>query len=282
MRAVWSFFIGLFFAGFVLLVTSPVIVAGVGLAAWALRGEVYNALDGVSVFGLREKDGRLDGRMVNVNFQTAHVLMPNEPRPRRLLLRLEVTNADVFAGRPGEGRVRLDAWPLEGADDVNKPALYTIVAPGRTASVAEDGTLVVDHGQRRSVYTLVSGTWLYDADAAPASFAADGERRRFVALSAVEEDMPVRTVAVLTYATAQATLKRVMLTADDPTRARLLRSSAAMIRPVARMEDATRRTIDLTLPAGVVRIPVNGDDLDLAKAQLPAGLGLVELKPWKG
>lgn len=282
MRLVWSFFIGLLFAGFVLLATSPVLVAGIGLAAWALRGEVFNALDGASVFGLREKDGRLDGRMVNVNFQTTHVLMPGDPRPRRLVLRLEVTNADVFAGRPGEGRVRLDAWPLESAEDVRKPALYTIIAPGRAATVIEDGTLVVDHGQRRSVYALATGAWLYDSDNAPATFAAEGERRRVVALSATEEDMPARAVAVITYATAQTTLKRVLLTADDPIRARLLRSSAAMIRPVARMDDATRRTIDLSLPAGIVRIPVVGDDLDLAKAQLPPGLTLVELKPWRG
>lgn len=281
MRLVSTFFTGLFFAGFVMLATSPLLIAGIGATAWVMKGELFNALEGVSVFGLREKDGRLDGRMVNVNFQTAHVLMPGDPRPRRLLLRLEVTNADVFASRPGEGRIRLDAWPLDAATDLKNPALYTIVAPGRSAIVADDSTLVVDHGSRRSVYALSSGAWLYDADTAPAAFAAEGERRRVVALSAVEEDMPSRTVAVLTYATGQMTLKRVMLTADDPTRARMLRSSMTMIRPVARMDDASRRMIDLSLPAGMVRIPVNGDDLDLAKAQVPPGLGLVELKPWR-
>ncbi|MBC7951157.1 MAG: hypothetical protein H7Z12_04945 [Rhodospirillaceae bacterium] len=55
-----------------------------------------------------------------------------------------------------------------------------------------------------------------------------------------------------------------------------------MIRPVARMDDASRRMIDLSLPAGMVRIPVTGDDLDIAKAQVPPGLALVELKPWRG
>lgn len=281
MRLVWTFFIGLFFAGFVMLATSPLLVAGLGLTAWVMKGEMFNALEGVSVFGLREKDGRLDGRMVNVYFQTALVMMSGDPRPRRLLLRLEVTNADVFASRPGEGRVRLDAWPLDAAVDLTKPALYTVIAPGRSALVVDDGTMVVEHGTRRSVYTLANGAWLYDADSAPASFAAEGERRRVVALSTVEEDMPPRTVAVLTYASSQMTLMRVMITADDPTRARLLRSSMAMIRPVARMEDASRRIIDLSLPAGMVRIPINGDDLDLAKAQVPPGLALVELKPWR-
>jgi hypothetical protein len=280
MRFVWTFIIGFAFAGFVLLATSPLLLAGVGVAAWALKGTMFSALSGESVFGVREKDGRLDGRMINVTFQTMHVAMAGEPRPRRLLLRLEVTDADVFASRPGEGRVRLDAWGLDGVEDVRKPALYTIIAPGRAAALGDDGTLTVEHGSRRSLYSLAGGQWLYDTDSPPASYAADGDRRRFVALAAAEEDMPARTIAVLTLATAQVPLKRVMIVADDPTRARLLRSSVAMVRPVPRLEDATRRTIDLSLPAGLLRIPVSGDDLDLAKAQVPAGLALLELKPW--
>lgn len=281
MRLAWTFFVGLFFAGFLMLAGAPLLVAGLGLTAWAFKNDRFSALSGESVFGLREKDGRLDGRLVNVNFQTAHVQMPGEPRPRRLLLRLEVTNADVFASRPGEGRVRLDAWGLDSADDVKKRALYTVVAPGRSAAISEDGTLVVDHGSRRSVYTLASGNWLYDSDLAPATFAGEGERRRFVALGAAEEDLPTRAVGVLTYANNQAILKRVMVTADDPTRARLLRSSVAMIRPVVRLDEAGRRTVELSLPAGMIRLPLNGDDLDLAKAQLPPGLGLAELKSWR-
>lgn len=280
MRLVWTFLTGIAFAGFVMLMSSPLLLAGIGVTAWLLKGSTFNALSGESVFGVREKDGRLDGRMVNVGFQTMHVAMPGEPRPRRLLLRLETTNADVFASRPGEGRVRLDAWPLDGVEDVTRPALYTIVAPGRSAVLTEDGTLVVEHGSRRSVYALAGGQWLYDWESPPTSYTADGERRRTVALAAVEEDMPARSIAVLTLATAQAVLKRVMIVADDPTRARLLRSSIGMIRPVPRFDDATRRTIDLSLPAGLTRIPVVGDDLDIANAQIPQGLRLVELKAW--
>lgn len=280
MRFVWTFLIGIAFAGFVMLMSSPLLVAGIGVAAWAWKGTTFNALSGESVFGIREKDGRLDGRMVNVSFQTMHVAVPGDPRPRRMLLRLEVTNADVFASRPGEGRVRLDAWPLDGVEDVRKPALYTIVAPGRAATLADDGTLIVEHGARRSVHSLAGGQWLYDWESVPASYAAEGDRRRIVALASVEEDMPPRAIAVLTLATAQTVLKRVMIVADDSTRARLLRSSVGMIRPVPRLDDVNRRTIDLSLPAGLMRIPVVGDDLDLANAQIPAGLRLVELKAW--
>lgn len=280
MRHVWTFLIGIAFAGFVMLVSSPLLLTGISVAAWLLKGITFSALSGESVFGVREQDGRLDGRLVNVTFHTQHVAMAGEPRPRRMLLRLEVTNADVFASRPGEGRVRLDAWPLDGVADVKRPALYTIVAPGRAANLAEDGTLVVERSSRRSVYALSNGAWLFDWEALPASFVAEGERRRMVALASVEEDMPAQSVAVLTLATAQAVLKRVMIVADDATRARLLRSSISMVRPVPRLDEATRRTIDLSLPAGLMRIPVNGDDLDLATAQVPPGLRLVELTAW--
>lgn len=280
MRLVWTFLIGIAFAALVAAISSPLLVAGVGVAAWLKRGHVFSALDGESVFGIREVDGRLDGRMVNVSFQTMHVSMPSDPRPRRMLLRLEVTNADVFSSRPGEGRVRLDAWPLDSVHDVSGPAMYTVVAPGRAATVSEDGTMTVEHGSRRSVYALAGGQWLYDWESLPATYATEGERRRVVALAAVEEDMPQRAIAVLTLASAQAVLKRVLIVADDPTRARLLRSSISMIRPVPRFEDANRRTIDLSLPAGTMRIPVAGDDLDLNAAQVPQGLRLLELKPW--
>lgn len=281
MRYAWTFFAGLAFAGFILLATSPLLVVGVGVGAWAARGQLFNALAGESVFGVRERAGRLEGRSVNVGFRMVMVPVPGEPRPRRLLLRLEVTDSDVFASGPAEGRVRLDAWPLDGADDVKKPALYTVVAPGRAATLDEDGTLVVERGSRRSIYALSSGTWLYDAESQVSSFALEGDRRRVIAVSSAEDDMPPGSVAVLTYATNQTVLKRVLLSASDPTRARLLRSSVGLTRAVARLEDATRRTLDLPLPAGTVRIPMTGDDLDLARAQVPAGLSLVELKPWK-
>jgi len=280
MRFVWTFLSGIAFAACVMVVSSPLVLASMGLAAWALRGPTFNALSGESVFGVRDQDGRLDGRMINVSFQTTHVTMPGDLRPRRLLLRLEVTNADVFASRPGEGRVRLDAWPLDTVEDLSKPPLYTVVAPGRAATIADDGTMVVEHATRRSVYSLAGGQWLYDWETPPASFVGEGDRRRIVALAPVEEDMPPRSIGVLTLASAQAALKRVLIVADDPTRARLLRSSVSMIRPVPRLDDASRRTVELSLPAGLMRIPVVGDKFDLAKAQVPPGLALVELTPW--
>jgi|GEM_PF-1908802 len=280
MRLAWTFVAGLFFAGFVLLTTSPLLLAGIATSLWLRHIELFDALAGESVFGLRLQDGRLQGRMVNVNFHTAQITMPGHPRPRRVLLRLDVINTDVFASSRAEGLVRLDAWPLESPDDLRRPPLYTIIAGGRAAAIEADGTLVVDRGERRSVYSLGSGQWLYDADSAVAGFTLDGDRRRVVALSGMEDDMPAATVAVLTYASAQGVLQRVLLTAQDPTRARLLRSSMSLIRPLVRMEDASRRMVDLPLTAGTVHIPVGDDRLDLTGAQIPQGLALTPLIPW--
>ena len=49
---------------------------------------------------------------------------------------------------------------------------------------------------------------------------------------------------------------------------------------MSRQDDARHRSIDLALPAGLLRIPLRGDDLDLTAAQLPPGLSLVELTAW--
>ena len=53
-----------------------------------------------------------------------------------------------------------------------------------------------------------------------------------------------------------------------------------MTRPVPRLEDSSHRVLEVPLPAGTLRIAFVGDDLDLAKAEVPAGLKLTEMKPW--
>ncbi|HSV30154.1 MAG TPA: hypothetical protein VLL76_11375, partial [Candidatus Omnitrophota bacterium] len=114
MRFAWTFYAGLTFAGLTLLISAP-FMGAVALTIWLLRGELWTALSGESLFAVRNEDGRTAGQMVNVGFHTVMVAVPGEPRPRRLLLRLEVRNPDVFADSRGEGRVRLDAWPLDDA-----------------------------------------------------------------------------------------------------------------------------------------------------------------------
>ena len=94
------------------------------------------------------------------------------------------------------------------------------------------------------------------------------------------EKVPAGAVAVLSYASAERVIRRVLISASDGARARFLRGAAAMTRPVARLEDVRRRVLEVPMGAGTLRLGINGDDLDLQGAEVPAGLKLTELKPW--
>ncbi|MGE5547439.1 MAG: hypothetical protein ACM33T_11110 [Solirubrobacterales bacterium] len=284
MRFLWTFFAGLVFAGFTLVVSAPLWLGTVGVA-WLARGELWTTLSGESFFAVRADRGRTAGYLANVSFRTVMVPVVGEPRPRRLLLRVDVRNPDVFAGQgggQGGGRVRVDAWHLDDASDLHKPALYTVIAPGNGLTVEDDMLMIERGGGRRSIYSSGEGRWLFDADTATAAFAQENERRRFVAVAAADEELPAGSIAVITYATSDAVLRRLLLRADDPTRARILRTAVTLSRPVARHDDSGRgRSVELPLPAGTLRIPMTGDAFDLAHASIPAGLALAEFRPWK-
>lgn len=279
MRNVWALLAGVFFAGYVMLWSVPLVVVAALVVGWAGPINLFHAFSGESVFGVRNIDGRMQARLVNVNFITALVAAPGQMRPRRLLLRLEVVNADVFAGTEGQGRVRLDAWALEDERSVLAPPLYTVIAPGRNGRLEDEALLMVEIGQRHSAYSLSDGSWLYDADGPVAGF-SQGQSRRMVAAAAADDEMPPGSVAVVSYASAQKVLKRVLISASDATRARLLRTSISLIRPLVRNDEMGRRWLDLTLPAGIIRIPFLDDSLDLAHAVVPPGLAVGEISPW--
>ena len=85
---------------------------------------------------------------------------------------------------------------------------------------------------------------------------------------------------MLTLASPQRVIRRLLISADDAGRGRFLRGSVAMTRPVPRLDDANHRVLEVPLPAGTLRIAFVGDDLNLATAEIPAGLKLTEMKPW--
>lgn len=282
MRNAWTFIAGLLFAGFVMLWSAPVALVMVVLAASSGSVNLFHAFSGESVFGAREVDGRLEARMVNVSFRPMMLVLPGDPRPRRLLLRLEVMDADVFNGsNQGLGRVRLDAWPLDQSVDLLQPPLYTLVVPGRQAVLDDGGLLTVANGNRHGAYSLSSGQWLFDYDGSFASFTVEGERRRYLAAAAADDEMPPGSVAVVSYAGPQGLITRLLVTASDTTRARLLRTSVSLIRPAVRQDPAGGRWIDLAMPAGTIRVPMLGDTVDINRAEVPVGLALSEFKNWK-
>ncbi len=280
MRLLWTFVAGVLFAGLTTLVSVP-LLGGAALLAWLSRGPLRTTLSGQSFFAVREDHGHMVGRMDNIDFRLVELPVPGRIQPRRLLARLEVSTSE-FSESTAEGRVRLDTWPLESGADLRRPPLYTVVVPGRGASLDADGVLTVEHpGTRRSAYALADGNWLFDSDTPNAVFSSDGEHKRTIALAQADDDMPPGSVAVLTYATPRRVIRRLLLIADNPVRGRFLRDSLTMARPVARLLDASHRVLEVSLPAGTLSIDFAGDDLDLATAQVPAGMRLVELRPWQ-
>ena len=279
MRLWWTFLAGLQFALLVLAINAP-LLGGLALAARLARGELWTTLSDQSFFAVRDDHGRLTGKMANVTYRLMNVAQPNEGRPRRLLIRLQV-NTNEFASADGDGRVRLDSWIMDSPTDLRRPPLYSVVVPGREASLDNEGMMMVERGGgRRSAFSLGDGSWLFDADTPIAMFAIDAEHRRYAALAQSDDDMPPGTFAVLALSTPQHPIRRLLIGVSDPVRARFLRGSIPMTRPVARMEDIHNRVLEVPMPAGTLRIPVSGDDLDLGAALIPQGFKVTELKQW--
>jgi hypothetical protein len=279
MQRFWPFYAGIVVAGVVTLVVLPIaVVAALVTAIVGAFGNDDAVMTGVSEFAVRDERGRMVVHFVNHSFQTVSVMMPGNPRPQRLLLRQEVSALDALGG--GEGRVRVDAWPLDGVADLQRPPLYTLRAQGSGLSLGDDGMLWVERGGRRSAYALANGTWLFDSDSPVINFMLDGELRRMAALSMADEDLQ-RAVATITYASGARVLRRLLLTADDPFRARALRATMVGTRLMTRIDETGRRVIELPLPAGTLKLVVAADDLDLTSATVPPGLKLAPIEPWR-
>lgn len=278
MRLLWTFFAGLIFTALALAVSAPV-VGGVGVALWLARGPLWTTLSGHSYFAIRDEDGRLAGKTVNVGFHLLPLPASGDTPARRLLLRLEVASSE-FAAPNGDERVRLDAWPLEGAPDLKRRPLYTLTVPGRAATIDPDGTLTVERGGRHSAYALGNAAWLYDSDVPVATFTGAGERKRVVALAVADDDLGAGATGVLAYASAERAIRRLVIAAADPMRGRALRTAVALTRPVTRIDDGSERVLEVPLPAGTLRIPFVGDDLAIERAEIPDGLSLAEIRPW--
>lgn len=122
------------------------------------------------------------------------------------------------------------------------------------------------------------------------SISLDIQKERYVGLEVPPDDTPDKrlkdphVLGVLTYASEDKVLHEALLTDDDPKQAQLLRSFAdethevSLVegpRPVAKGEPSRKIKIRFSenwpSPPSVqeVVIPILGDDLDLAHAQLP-------------
>jgi hypothetical protein len=260
-----------------------------------------------STFNLStDADGSQTVVIHNVSYEYTGSGIPGRPQNERLLLRKTIDSKAGVDDVGVDGTVMLEAWPL-GADVRQKP-LYTIKETGAGAHTVYPDLWVVDRGLEEvewwSVHKLGSGQRLFDTYVPLVSFSISWEYEimRYVGLEVPPDDAKdarlreTHVVAVLTYASPDRVIREALLTCDNTEQAALLRSYADSTRALADIEaprassqgkKAERRhslklaiSQDFPSPPETVEVivPIAGDDLDIAHAQLPRGL---HLAAWK-
>jgi hypothetical protein len=278
MRSIWPFIAGVIVAIVVNLVSLPILgAAGLAIKAAGWLGGQEAWLGGGSSFFIKDDHGRYVTRLVNTTYTILSVPMVGEPRPRRLLLRQYFSSGD-----DGDGQARFDAWPMGSPAELRRPPLYTIRARASSAGLGDDGMIWTEKGGRRTAFAVADGNRLFDADLPLVQFSFEPDARRMAALSVADDEFTAKGgVAVISYAAPGRVLKRVVLVAEDPMRASMMRATLSASKLVTYTDEALGgRLIELPLAAGPVRIPVAINDLDLGRAVVPAGLRLVPLKLW--
>ena len=235
----------------------------------------------------------------NVAFEVTSEQVPGRPPKERLLLRKTSVEKQVLGDEGEEATTTLEAWPL-GTDLKSKP-LYALTLTGREGQTVDNALWVASRGTEEqdwwSVYKLGNGQHLFDTYVPLLKFSIslDIQKERYVGLEVPPDDTADKrlkephVLGVLTYASEDKVMREALLTDDDPKQALQLRSFAdethevSLVegtRPVGKGEPS--RKIKITFsenwpsPPSVqeVVIPILGDDLDLAHAQLPPKMHL--------
>ena len=228
----------------------------------------------------------------NVAYQVTGDSIAGRPPDQRLVLRKTVHTKEAIGDKGIEATVALEAWPL-GAALEQKP-LYAISLEGVDVRVKDNGLLVFDRGTEEvdwwSVYKLGTGQRLFDTYVPVLDFSISRENLtpRYVGLEVPPDDTPdarlkePHVVGVLIYASEERVIREALITCDEPKRAQLLRSYSDMTRTVSQASLTIRVSFTPNYPAKPATvealIPIAGDNLDLARAQLAPGM---HLRAWQ-
>jgi hypothetical protein len=245
-----------------------------------------------STYSQTDKNGQTTVEIHNVTYHVSGIGVPGRPYEERLLLRKSTRSRHVLDEIGSLATVTLEAWPL-GTDPTKKP-LYSATITGDDARVVENALWVVDRGvedvQWWSVLKLASALRLFDTYVPLLHFSISREvaTERYVGLEVPPDDTrdarlkESHVVAVLEYATEDQIVREALLTCDDPQRARQLRSYDDETRELAGSPQGLTISFSGNYPSPpdtvTVAVPILNDDLDLARAKLPAGL---HLAAWK-
>jgi len=245
-----------------------------------------------STYTQTEKNGQTTVEIHNVTYHVSGIGVPGRPAEERLLLRKSTRSRHVLDEIGSLATVTLEAWPL-GTDPTKKP-LYSATITGDDARVVENALWVVDRGveevQWWSVLKLANALRLFDTYVPLLHFSISREvgTERYIGLEVPPDDTrdarlkDAHVVAVLEYASEDQVIREALITCDDPQRARLLRSYDDETRELAGTPQGLTISFSGNYPSPLetvtVAVPILNDDLDLARAKLPAGL---HIAAWK-
>ena len=236
----------------------------------------------------------------NVTYEVTGTGVPGLASDERLLLR-KTTHSKETIGEIGvDAGILLEAWRF--GDDLGQKPRYAISVSGTDGRTMDDAIFIATRGLEEvdwwSVYRLGTGRHLFDTYVPLVSFSISKQflTTRYVGLDVPSDDVSdsrlkqPNVVAVLIYASADRVLREALLTCDDTDQAALLRSYSDTTRSVSMVEGESvsatgksrprepSRTLKLSFSQNYLSpsntkeflIPLKGDDLDLAHAQLPA------------
>lgn len=257
-----------------------------------------------SVSSTLAPDGSQVLEIRNVSYEVTGTGVPGLARYERLLLRKTTHSKETMGDVGVDAKILLEAWRF--GDDLGQKPRYTISVPGTDGHTMDDAIFIASRGQQEvdwwPVYRLGTGQHLIDTHVPLVSFSISKQflTTRYIGLDVPSHEISdtrlkqPNVVAVLTYASAEQALREALLSCDDAEQAALLRSYANTTRSVSIVEGESvaatsksrprepSRTLKLSFSQNYpspsdtkqVLIPVQGDDLDLAHAQLPARMHL--------
>ena len=248
-----------------------------------------------STISFAGKEGEQTLEITNVTYEVTAAFIPGRPQQERLVLRKTTRLKQVVGEMDTAATTLLEAWPL-GMDLKQKP-IYALKVEGLDGKTLDGGLFVVDRGLEEvpwwSVYKLGTAQHLFDTFVPVVAFSISRSEltQRYVGLEVPADDVKdarlkePHVVAVVSYASSAKLIREALITCDDPKLAALWRSFADSNRTMALVETESAnpkgepaRALRITIkqeypsPPGTVtlQIPVVGDDLDVAHAQLPA------------
>jgi hypothetical protein len=211
-----------------------------------------------------------------------------------LVLRKITTSKQALGDIGVQATTTTEAWKL-GTDLKTKP-LYSVTVEG-TQSRTVEGVFEVSRGLEEvewwSVYRVANGAHLFDTYVPLVNFSIsrDTLTMRYVGLEVPEDDVKdarlkePHVVAVLSYTSEAKVIREALITCDDPKQAQLLRSFADETRTLTASGEKSkslRMAFSQNFPSPpatiAIVVPIAGDDLDLAHAQLPPRM---HIAAWK-